>query len=75
MIEYRYSLQTRVASYGKERRVIKDQLLTVDRASRVLKIHVDTVRQQFRQKDLPAARVGRSYLVNEDDPKSPLHNA
>jgi len=46
---------------------MEDQLLTVAEVSHILKVHADTVRRYIRQRDLPAAKVGRAYLVNRRD--------
>jgi len=43
------------------------QLLTVNEISAILKIHINTVRRYIREKELPAAKVGRAYLVRRQD--------
>ena len=42
-------------------------LITLEEVAEILHVTVDTVRSYVREKQLPAYRVGRSYLVDRAD--------
>ena len=41
--------------------------MSVEQAAEYLKLHPDTVRLYIRQKQLPAYKVGRGYLIKKSD--------
>ncbi len=41
--------------------------MSVEEAAEYLKLHPDTVRLYIRQKQLPAYKVGRGYLIKRSD--------
>ncbi|MFL5626416.1 MAG: helix-turn-helix domain-containing protein [Ktedonobacteraceae bacterium] len=46
---------------------LSTELLTVEQVADILHVTVDTVRIYIRNKELPAFKVGRSYLVRRGD--------
>ncbi len=46
---------------------MNEELLTVEQVANILHVTVDTVRIYIRTKQLPAFKVGRTYLVKKQD--------
>jgi len=46
---------------------VNEELLTVEQVANILHVTVDTVRIYIRTKQLPAFKVGRTYLVKKQD--------
>lgn len=45
----------------------RPELLTAEEAAQFLRLDVNTVRRYIRERRLPAAKIGRSYLIRADD--------